>query len=44
MSVQEKLTKLEQEIQQEVEQSDGYWPEHLYSMIAEAQVLARKLR
>lgn len=44
MSTQEKLSNLEQEIQKEIEQSDGYWPEHLYSMIAEAQVLARKLR
>jgi len=42
--IEEKLQKLEEEIQREIEQSDGYWPPHLYRMIAEAQDLARKLR
>ena len=44
MSIQEKLAKLEQEIQHEIDESDGYWPQHLYTMIAEANLLARKLR
>jgi len=41
--LQERLAKLEEEIQREIEQSDGYWPPHIYQMIKEAQDLARKL-